>query len=134
MERKLEKRFRILLKNNNTLMGKTVNYLIILFLYKFKEIRSDLQQQMILEGPCLVHTKGVHIRGHPFTPLVFFQLSKFFFTIMKAPKNCIFKELKKSFIKWKYYFAYLKVQKWKKEYDVLDKKILNLIYWIFIYF
>jgi len=64
MERKLEKRFRILLKNNNTLMGKTVNYLIILFLYKLKEIRSDLQQQVILEGPCLVHTKGVHIRGH----------------------------------------------------------------------
>ena len=48
---------RILLKNNNTLTGKTVNYLIILFLYKLKEIRSDLQQQIILEGPCLVHQK-----------------------------------------------------------------------------
>jgi len=45
-------------------MGKTVNYLIILFLYKLKEIRSDLQQQVILEGLCLVHTKGIHIRGH----------------------------------------------------------------------
>lgn len=49
VERKLEKSSRILLKNNNTLMGKTVNYFINNIV--FKRNTSDLQQQVILEGP-----------------------------------------------------------------------------------